>query len=133
MGNKRVLFIVGFVAGAVAVVAVTSAVSSAYLDRGAASKTCPQTRAAHTVFIKDDSAVPAQTSAGKCDTLTFKNTDDGLRLIAFGPHEDHVAYDGVAEKALGPGQSFTITLVQTGTFHFHNHITDGSQGSFTVR
>jgi plastocyanin len=86
----------------------------------------------HEVIIKNDQAVPDKITALQCDTLEFVNEDSGIILMAFGPHEHHISYDGVSERALGPGQSFSVKLVQVGTFHFHNHITDGAQGNFTV-
>ncbi len=86
----------------------------------------------HKVIIKDDKANPSHVVALQCDTLTFVNEDSSIKLVAFGPHEHHISYDGISEKALEPGQSFSVKLVQTGTFHFHDHISDTAQGSFTV-
>jgi len=43
-----------------------------------------------------------------------------------------VPYDGVAERVLGKGQSFTITLNQAGNFHWHDHLHDEVEGYFTV-
>lgn len=71
-------------------------------------------------------------TAKYCDTITFTNQDDLTREIAFGPHEHHVPYDGIAERVLGKDQSFTITLIQTGSFHWHDHLHDETQGYFTV-
>ena len=64
--------------------------------------------------------------------LTFKNIDPTTREIAFGPHAQHVPYDGVAERILSQGQSFTITLNQTGNFQWHDHVHDDLTGTFTV-
>ena len=86
----------------------------------------------HMVVIKVDKAVPDHVSALQCDSIEFVNESGGIKLLAFGPHEHHVSYDGVSEWALGPGQSFRIKLVQVGTVHFHDHISDSDQGSFTV-
>jgi plastocyanin len=86
----------------------------------------------HSVMIMDGKVEPGTTTAKLCDTLTFTNMDNIAREIAFGPHENHVPYDGVAEKVLNKDQSFTITLNQTGSFHFHDHLHDEVQGYFTV-
>jgi hypothetical protein len=86
----------------------------------------------HKVIIKYNQAVPSHTVALQCDTLEIINEDNGIKLMAFGPHEHHVSYDGVSERALGPAQNFTVKLIQAGTFTFHDHITDGAWGSFTV-
>lgn len=86
----------------------------------------------HGVTIQNGQPMPARTKARRCDILTVTNQDPRLRLIAFGPHERHISYDGISEKLLAQGQSLTITLISTGTYTFHDHLDDGAQGSFTV-
>lgn len=90
------------------------------------------TQPVHTVVIKDNHAVPSHTEAKLCDTLTIINQDSNIKLMAFGPHEQHISYDGVSERALGPGQGFSVKLITVGSFTFHDHTTDAAQGSFTV-
>lgn len=85
------------------------------------------------VVIKNDHASPMTTDAKLCDRLMFTNRDNIVREIAFGPHEEHVPYDGVAAKILGGNQSFTITLDETGMYHFHDHFHDEASGYFNVR
>ncbi|HZL08011.1 MAG TPA: hypothetical protein VFC50_02350 [Candidatus Dormibacteraeota bacterium] len=86
----------------------------------------------HIVLIKNNAMVPERTEASLCDKLTIVNKDPTLRLVAFGPHEHHVAYDGVTERPLEPGESLTIVLIHAGTYAFHDHLEDIAQGSFTV-
>lgn len=86
----------------------------------------------HKVFIRGDKAIPNHVTALQCDSLEFINQDKSIKLIAFGPHEHHISYDGVSEKALAPGQSFSVKLVQTGSLSFHDHISDTAQGIVTV-
>lgn len=93
---------------------------------------CVGKHTAHTVVIKDNKAVPAHTNARRCDTLTITNLDDADREMAFGPHDRHVAYDGVSERYLSYKGTFSVTLVQPGNFRFHDHIGDIVQGTFTV-
>jgi plastocyanin len=95
----------------------------------------------------DSSAVPTEhivaISGGKlsaykletrlCDTLTIVNSDDQLRLMAFGVHEKHQTYSGVTEETLKPGERMTVTLEKAGTFTFHDHLHDEVKGTFTVR
>src|ERR1700712_28544 len=78
-----------------------------------------KTGQSHQVMIMDDKATPTNTTGKLCDTLTITNHDDITRLVAFGPHEDHIPYDGVADKILLQGQSFTVTLNATGNYRFH--------------
>jgi len=84
------------------------------------------------VVIQNDKATSWHTYAPLCDTMTIKNADPEIRLIAFGPHEHHTPYDGITEKVLGPNQSLTITLNAAGMYHFHDHIHDEVTGEFTV-
>ena len=93
---------------------------------------CPGKHVSHLVLIQGDAMVPEHTQALLCDTLTITNKDDALRLVAFGPHDDHQPYDGVTEKLLKRGQSLTITLNKTGTYQFHDHLQDVARGDFTV-
>ena len=86
----------------------------------------------HQVVIKDGKVSPGSTSALECDTLVITNEDSRMRLMAFGPHEHHVSYDGVSERALGQGQSLTVKLVRVGTFTFHDHSDENVRGTFTV-
>jgi len=87
---------------------------------------------AHKVIIQNNKVIPSNTVAPLCDTLTITNFDDKERLMAFGPHEHHVAYDGTLEKIVTQGQSLSVTLVQAGNFQFHDHYHDEVHGTFTV-
>jgi hypothetical protein len=87
----------------------------------------------YSVMVMDNKVKPANTIRGKlCDTITITNMDDVAREIAFGPHDNHVPYDGVAEKVLNKDQAFTITLDQIGNFHWHDHLHDEVEGYFSV-
>ena len=76
---------------------------------------------------------PQITSANRCDTLTIRNSDPETRKIGFGEHDHHSAYDGVTERVLRQGESFTITLRDEGTYHFHDHYHDEVKASFVVK
>jgi plastocyanin len=120
-----------------AVVITTNRLASGYLTSVASAASsgpqkCPTVGANYRVAVKNNRMIPAHVEGRVCDTLTFTNADSTLRMIAFGPHDNHVPYDGVAEKVLSTNQSFTITLNQAGTYTFHDHIDDVATGSFTV-
>lgn len=86
----------------------------------------------HTVEIRNSEMEPASIVTKRCDKLTIINRDDVLRKIAFGQHDNHVAYDGVVEKELTKGQQLTITLNRVGDFLFHDHDQEEVQGTFLV-
>ena len=134
---KTIALMVGFLVLAVAIAGGIDALASKLIGKPTASASptpvvCSGKHASHEVEIKDNAMVPAKTTAKLCDTLSFTNEDAANRLVAFGPHDDHVPYDGVTEKLLSTGDSFTITLNQAGNYHFHDHIQDVAQGDFTV-
>lgn len=95
--------------------------------------TCHSKGVDHLVVIKNNAAKPTHIDGRLCDTLTVTNTDDVLRYMAFGRHDEHVAYDGISEKTVSKDQSFTVTLNQTGSFKFHDHLHDEISGTFTVQ
>lgn len=122
------------VAAAAVLVFGSRAAANWYLSRTATSGavSCAAPGASHFVYVHSGKAEPATISGVLCDTLTIINKDPKLRLIAFGEHDKHQAYDGITEQALAENQSMTITLNQTGTYTFHDHIDDSSVGVFTV-
>ncbi len=93
---------------------------------------CGKSGQTYLIKIKDNHVSPENSYAKKCDKLTFINSDKVSRLIAFGPHEEHQAYDGISEKILKYNQSFSINLNQTGLYHFHDHLDDSVSGYFSV-
>lgn len=105
-----------------------------YFDRTTVKNAvnCTKPGVSHFVYIQDGKAQPATISGALCDMLTIINKDPKLRVIAFGPHDRHIAYDGVSEQVLAENQSMTISLNQAGTYEFHDHVDDSSIGTFTV-
>lgn len=132
--RRRKLVIVNGSLGALAIILIILALMSGGAPKTEASDHCKvKSPAAHTITIKNDSASPAVTHGRLCDTLTITNDDHVEREIAFGPHEDHVPYDGVAERLLGQGESLTITFDKPGAYHWHDHLHDDVQGNFIVQ
>ncbi len=93
---------------------------------------CDSTGTEYTVTITDGILSTNNIQAKACDTLTIVNTDDQLRLMAFGIHDKHQTYSGVTEETLKPGEKMTVTLEELGTFTFHDHLHDEVKGTFTV-
>lgn len=86
----------------------------------------------HRVVIKNAKASPVFTEAYKCDTLTFINEDDEIREMTFGSHPAHGVYAGEKELIIKKDRSKTITLSETGTYRFHDHLDADIAGQFTV-
>jgi hypothetical protein len=134
--NKTVKIGLGVVGGVVLIVGtILGAVWVSHIESNkaaAAFPKCTGRHAIHAVVIRNDKVVPSHTEAKRCDTLVITNLDDVPRIMAFGPHENHVAYDGVSEQYLSKDGKFSVTLVQPGNFLFHDHDNPGVQGTFTV-
>ncbi len=126
-----------WVAGAVALMAATifGAIWISHIESDKAASAFPKCvgrHAVHEVNIENNKMVPQHTDAKRCDTLVITNLDDTQRVIAFGLHEHHVAYDGVSERYLSYKGTFDVTLVQPGNFLFHDHDNADVKGTFTV-
>ena len=127
--NKRTLaLIIGLV------ILVIGGVLAVLFSGGTAAAVCKSDTVPvhYVVTIQNGKASNTSLQTVKCDTLTITNEDPTTREIAFGPHEKHVAYDGIAERVVGKGESVTVTMVKTGTFRWHDHLHDEIQGTFTV-
>jgi len=115
------------------VVAAGGALAIGLMGSHSAADNCTSVHGVtHHVAIKNSRASDELVTGKRCDKLTITNEDAIAREVAFGLHEDHVPYDGVAERVLSKGQSLTVTLNQTGNFRWHDHLHDEVEGRFTV-
>jgi plastocyanin len=132
--QKDTLFNVLLVTVVLACIAAVLLMPSDFLGGGseATSENCTTKHKNHVAVIKNNKVTPAHITAPRCDTLTIVNEDGRGRLIAFGVHDNHVPYDGVAQRALSHGEQFTVTLVKTGDYLFHDHEEEEVGGTFTV-
>ncbi|HEX5796979.1 MAG TPA: hypothetical protein VFX86_01165 [Candidatus Saccharimonadales bacterium] len=118
----------------VGVVYLTTQVAGNYLgsSREKTGVECPHVGQEHFVEAKDNKMQPEVTNAKLCDQLTITNKDDKLRRIAFGVHDQHIAYNGTVEKILRESQSFSVVLNEPGEFVFHDHLQEETAGEFIV-
>jgi cytochrome o ubiquinol oxidase subunit IV len=103
-----------------------------YQVGGKATGACQGQHDNHQVIIQSDNVTPVYTYAKTCDTLTFVNRDNEQREIAFGPHPIHKTYAGETIFDLRKGKNETITLSESGTYKFHDHLHSQTAGYFTV-
>lgn len=99
---------------------------------GTETGACTENKQSHVVTIRGGVANPSFIEANLCDTLTFVNEDTDTRTLNFGDHTSMVAYGGEDEVVVDAGKSETITLNQTGTFGYFDHMDKATAGSFTV-
>lgn len=131
--KKLVLLAAFFVVVVGGIVWLTSWTTSGLLaSHRQAADFCAGHLATHTVTIRNDTVTPTHVQAARCDRLTIINRDDKRREMAFGVHDQHIAYDGVLQRLLRKDESLTVNLVQAGDYHFHDHFQDEVEGTFTV-
>ncbi len=99
---------------------------------GQATGACQEIGTHYEVIIKNYVASPRHIDARQCDTLTFINEDDQVKDMAFGEHPNHTAYAGQLDIITYNGHPETFTLSQIGTYKFHDHLHEDTNGSFTV-
>jgi len=130
---KRIALILGAIIATIGVIWLTIWASEKILNAPHADACATKPAGAtHIVYIKDAATSTRTTTAKLCDQLVITNQDPAAREIAFGQHDHHMPYDGIAETILSRGQSLRITLRQTGTYEFHDHFEDSVAGFFTV-
>jgi hypothetical protein len=118
--------------GVIVIVAMILFVGPLLASDSSKASECDNTNVEHTAVVQNGKITPSDIHAKKCDILTITNKDTASRLMAFGKHDKHIRYDGVSEKRLSPGQSFTVTLNQAGTYLFHDHYDESVSANFTV-
>jgi hypothetical protein len=99
----------------------------------AATSRCTGEHEVIRVTISHNAVAPLHSTGNLCNELIITNLDSSVRLVAFGSHDSHQPYDGVAEQLLGQGQTLKVTLNRAGNFEFHDHLHDTVVGTFTVQ
>jgi hypothetical protein len=134
--SQRLLMAAGFVAITAIVIGLTVVLSNKFLHQEKsvdAPAQCQTVGKTHPVAIKDGTVQPSNIDARLCDQLSIQNLGTQTRLIGFGNHARHVAYNGVTERLLKQGQTLTLVLNQAGTYHFHDHYQPSLEVDFVVR
>jgi cytochrome o ubiquinol oxidase operon protein cyoD len=103
-----------------------------YQVSGSLTGACKEVKTNHKVYIIDGVVVPSVISANKCDSLSFINEDEDLKIITFGIYPERAAYAGEIEIEVESGKSETLTLSDSGTFNYYDQVETKTLGSFTV-
>jgi len=64
------------------------------------------------------------------DTVTWTNQSGSAMRVASDDHPEHLAYPGFDQ--LSPGDSYSFTFDQPGTWGYHNHEDHNVTGLITV-
>jgi hypothetical protein len=134
--QQKFLVITGFIVVVAVLVGLTTVLGGSFLRRETEDTLpgkCQNIGRTYNVIIQGGAAQPTHIDAHVCDQLTIQNLDTKTRLIGFGNHSQHVAYNGVAERMLKTGQSMNLVLNQVGSYHFHDHYQSELEVTFTVQ
>lgn len=76
---------------------------------------------------------PSELTVAKGTTVTFKNDSSGVMWVASDPHPQHTNYPEFdSGKYLQPGESYSFTFEQTGSWGFHHHAKPAHIGTIIV-
>lgn len=92
------------------------------------------------VSLKADVAItaggtfsPAVVTVKKGSTVTWTNDGDAQVWIASNPHPTHTDYPGFDSKAaIDPGNTYSFTFNNVGSWGYHNHLNPTVQGTVIV-
>lgn len=101
-----------------------------FLTRNPASETGQATA---TVLMKEDKFEPDNLSVKKGATVIFKNDDRVERWPASNLHPTHTIYPRFdPQKPIEPGQSWSFTFDNAGSWKYHDHLIPSIRGVITV-
>lgn len=67
-------------------------------------------------------------------TVTFVNNSNKKMWVASNPHPIHTDFpDFDAKKGYHPGESYSFTFSESGTYKYHNHLSSFSSGVVVVK
>lgn len=103
--------------------------------------------AIHTITYSDDGYTPASITINKGDTVVFSNKSTRPAWTASDVHPTHKAYPGSgidkcgnpdpnnfdACRGYAPGEDYSFTFNQVGTWEYHNHSNSRHGGTVIVR
>ncbi len=103
-----------------------------FMQRGGFPSETPLDAA--TIVLRSDGFHPRTVTVKKGGTVTFVNETDKGFWPASNLHPDHSIYSAFDPKEpVGPGESWSFTFENTGTWGFHDHVRSYFTGAVTVR
>lgn len=90
-------------------------------------------KAIATIAYVNNGFSPSSLTVKAGDKVTFKNTSSQAIQVQSNPHPTHTDDQDLNVGVIASGQSITITVSQTGTFGYHNHLDSSQGGSITIQ
>lgn len=103
-----------------------------YQVEGQLTGGCQGRGTVHEVTFSNSEVTPWYTAAKQCDTLLLINLGEEEVQIVFGNFPEYEVYAGKDHLVVRPGRNQTLTLSETGQYHFYDSRNPLSAGSFVV-
>lgn len=85
------------------------------------------------VTYTDDGFSPATVTIQLGERVTFVNNSSDDFRVASDDHPEHNEYPGFdSQEDLAPGQSYSFSFDNTGTWGYHNHLNESDTGTIVV-
>ena len=76
---------------------------------------------------------PAELTIKVGTKVTFRNDSQQQLWVASAPHPAHTDHpDFDAERGYGPGESYSFTFTEAGSWEYHNHLNPSHTGTIVV-
>lgn len=86
-----------------------------------------------TIVYTDAGFTPNNITILTGDTVTFTNNSTSDMWVGSNPHPQHTDYSAFdAMKNYTPGESYSFTFTESGTYGYHNHSNAGDKGTIVV-
>ena len=89
--------------------------------------------AASTITYTNDGFSPSTITVSAGTTITIKNDSSKSLQFASNDHPTHTKNPELNGSTIDAGQSQTITVTQTGTNGYHNHLNPSDTGTIVVQ
>jgi plastocyanin len=94
----------------------------------------PSTGQTMTINYSSTGFSPASTTIKAGTTVVWKNNDTDPMQIDSNPHPTHTSYPPMnASTPTQPGDTYTFTFTDPGTYGYHNHLNPANKGTIIVQ
>lgn len=101
-------------------------------DQSSASSSSSEATSANVITYSDNGFSPATLTVKSGDKVTVKNTSSGPLQFDSNPHPEHTEDPELNIGLIDPGKSATITVTNTGSHGYHNHLNSSDTGTLVV-
>jgi len=85
------------------------------------------------IIYSDSGFAPASINVKVGQSVVFKNTSSKAVRVNSAPHPSHTLYPELNLGSINAGESKSVTVTNTGTKKYHNHLNPSENGSIVVQ